>query len=284
MTIPLQAVIFDWAGTMVDFGSCAPMATFVEIFARHGVTISIAEARAPMGLPKIAHFRALGANTAIAARWQAVHGRTFTDADAQQMLEAFVPATMAAVRATSVLIPGALAAVTDARRRGMTVGSNTGYTRAIMDVLAPLAAAQGYTPDCIICSDDTKSGRPGPLMLYKAFVDLGVWPASACVKVDDTVPGIAEGLAAGTWTVGLSVSGNAFGATLEEFAIMPPAEINRRRKAAAAELEAAGAHVIGIATHTRALAGVEFMIRDFQDAALHQWLRHEYPTASQRQR
>jgi phosphonoacetaldehyde hydrolase len=240
----LKAVIFDWAGTMVDFGSCAPMATFVEIFARHGVAISIAEARGPMGLPKIEHFRALGANPAITARWQAAHDRAFTSDDAQQMLEEFVPATMAAVRSTSALIPGALEAAADARRRGMKIGSNTGYTRAIMDVLAPLAARQGYTPDCIICSDDTVSGRPGPLMLYKAFVDLGVWPASACVKVDDTAPGIAEGLAAGTWTVGLAVSGNAFGATLEEFTAMSAADVSRRRKGAAAALEAAGAHLV----------------------------------------
>ena len=48
----VDAVIFDWAGTVVDFGSRAPAGAFVEVFRRHGVAISIAEARGPMGSEK----------------------------------------------------------------------------------------------------------------------------------------------------------------------------------------------------------------------------------------
>ena len=46
----LKALILDWAGTAVDFGSRAPMGAFVEAFARFGVTLSIAQAREPLAL------------------------------------------------------------------------------------------------------------------------------------------------------------------------------------------------------------------------------------------
>ena len=38
-SLPLQAVVFDWAGTVIDFGSLAPMDAFVQLFARYGVRI-----------------------------------------------------------------------------------------------------------------------------------------------------------------------------------------------------------------------------------------------------
>jgi len=47
---PLQAVIFDFVGAVIDYGSCAPAATFVEVFRRFGVEITAAEAREPLGL------------------------------------------------------------------------------------------------------------------------------------------------------------------------------------------------------------------------------------------
>ena len=41
-----EAVIFDWAGTTVDFGSCAPIFVLAEAFQRvFGFRISVEEAR-----------------------------------------------------------------------------------------------------------------------------------------------------------------------------------------------------------------------------------------------
>ena len=51
-TGPLKAVILDWAGTVVDFGSCAPAGVFVEVFARHGVPITMAAGPRAHGLRK----------------------------------------------------------------------------------------------------------------------------------------------------------------------------------------------------------------------------------------
>jgi phosphonoacetaldehyde hydrolase len=81
-------------------------------------------------------------------------------------------------------------------------------------------------------------------MMYKCFLDLGVWPGSAVVKVDDTTPGIAEGLAAGCWTVGVAMSGNAVGLDREELEALSEAERSVLRRRADAELERAGAHYV----------------------------------------
>lgn len=213
----LKAVVFDWAGTMVDFGSRAPMGAFVEAYARLGVEISIQEARGPMGLPKRAHIAALMADPAIAARWQAAHGHLPADADIDAVYDVFVPLNEAVVTDFADMIPGAVETVALCRARGLKIGSTTGYVRSIMERLTPIAAAAGYVPDNLVCAGDLADGRPGPLMMYRTFADIGVFPPAAVVKVDDTEPGILEGKAAGTWTVGLSVSGNMLGLSLAEW-------------------------------------------------------------------
>ena len=130
------------------------------------------------------------------------------------------------------------------RARGLKLGSTTGYTRDIMERLLPVAAGQGLALDNLVCAGDLKSGRPGPLMMYKCFLDLDVWPASAVVKVDDTEVGIAEGIAAGCWTVGVALSGNATGLSQQELAALSPADRAGKRAAATRQLERSGAHFV----------------------------------------
>jgi phosphonoacetaldehyde hydrolase len=238
----LQAVVFDWAGTLIDFGSCAPMGVFVKLFEQFGVAVSIAEARAPMGLPKWQHIQALGKQPRIAAQWQARHGKPFADADVDRLYEIFTPMNAASVRDHAALIPGARETVDALRRRGLKIGSTTGYNRPIMEVLLPLAETAGLRPDNLVCAGDLPDGRPSPLMMYRCFADLGVWPPRTVVKVDDTAPGIAEGLNAGSWTVGIAVSGNAMGLTLGEWQALDPAQQAARRAAAVQQLRDAGAH------------------------------------------
>ena len=43
---PVKAVILDWAGTAVDFGSMAPPAVLVEVFEQAGIGVTPSEAAA----------------------------------------------------------------------------------------------------------------------------------------------------------------------------------------------------------------------------------------------
>jgi len=73
---------------------------------------------------------------------------------------------------------------------------------------------------------------------------LDVYPLRACVKVDDTLPGIHEGLAAGMWTVGVRKTGNELGLDEPEVAGLPAAELASRLASATKRFEAAGAHFV----------------------------------------
>ncbi|GGD47525.1 phosphonoacetaldehyde hydrolase [Sinisalibacter lacisalsi] len=240
-----KAVVFDWAGTMIDFGSFAPMGVFVEAFRRFGIETTVAQARAPMGMPKWDHIRAMMDDAEIAAQWQANYGHAPTDADVDEVYKVFVPMNEEVVTRYATLVPGAKEVVDGLRAKGVKIGSTTGYVRSIMERVLPVAAEQGYAPDNLVCADDLPEGRPGPLGMYKCFIDLQVYPPQSVVKVDDTEPGIAEGVAAGCVTVGVALSGNHVGLTVDELAALPEAEVDRLRRRAAEALRAAGAdHVI----------------------------------------
>jgi phosphonoacetaldehyde hydrolase len=140
----------------------------------------------------------------------------------------------------AALIPGARATFDQLRSAGFRVASCTGYTREMMQPVLARAAEQGYVPEHLVCSGETPVGRPSPLMIYKACAELGVWPLPRVVKVDDTEAGIAEGKAAGAFTVGVA-SGNALGLSLEDLQALSGAERTARLEGARAALRSAGA-------------------------------------------
>jgi phosphonoacetaldehyde hydrolase len=233
----IKAVVFDWAGTVIDFGSFAPMDVFVEAFARFGIDVSIPDAREPMGRPKWDHIEAMMSQPRIRAAWEAKHGHVPTREDIQAVYDVFVPLNEEVVHRYADLVPGTVETVTELRRRGVKIGSTTGYTRSIMERVLPLARVQGYEADNLVCAGDLPHGRPTPMNMYRCFLDLDVWPGHAVVKVDDTGVGIDEGREAGCWTVGVTLSGNEVGVTLAELAGMSEAEKNQLRGRAATTLE-----------------------------------------------
>jgi phosphonoacetaldehyde hydrolase len=240
----LKAVIFDWAGTMVDHGSLGPMGVFVEAFAEFGVKITIEEARQPMGIAKRPHVAALLAMPRIAEEWQRVRGAAPTEADIDAVYDVFVPKNIAVASRFADLVPGAADMAATLRGLGLKIGTTTGYTREIMNEIVPVAARQGFAPDSMACTGDAPDGRPTPFLIYKTLLDLAVWPASTCIKVDDTEVGIAEGLNAGCWTVGVAVTGNVFGLSLADTRALAPDAFAAARAGAAAKLQGAGAHYV----------------------------------------
>lgn len=244
MTSTIAAVVFDWAGTMVDFGCMAPVASLRTAFAGEEVEITDAEARRDMGVAKRDHIGSILAMDRVAAAWITTHGAAPTAADGDRLHDAVEPLMRAAAGAHSALIPGAIDLVTRLRADGVKVGSCTGYTRAMMADILPLAEAQGYAPRVVVCAGETAAGRPSPLMLWKVLSELKAWPARACVKVDDAPVGVAEGVAAGTWSVGLAGSGNGVGLSLEDYRALTTADRAARVAVAAAALTAAGADYV----------------------------------------
>ena len=237
-------VIFDWAGTTLDYGSCAPAVVFVEVYKRNAVEISMEEAREPMGVHKLDHLRQILQMPAVACRWQAAHGRPGTEDDVQKMFGQLVPLQLDCLAAYADLIPGTLEVAAELRKRGVKIGATTGYTREMMDLLLKEAAHRGYEPEATVCASDVPAGRPAPWMCLRNAESLGVYPMEACVKIGDTIPDVEEGLNAGMWTIGLAKSGNELGLNEREIAALPADRLREGLERAYRRMAAAGAHYV----------------------------------------
>jgi len=244
MACAIKAVIFDWAGTVMDFGCLAPVEAMRDAFAAEGVAVSDAEIRQDMGMAKRDHVGAIMDNPGVALRWASARGAAPTREDGDRLHDALEPLIAAAALRCAVLIPGVADLAADLSRLGVRIGSGTGYSRATMSGVIPLAAAQGYSPDIVVCAGETPTGRPAPFMTWKALTAMNVWPAQACVKVDDATVGIEEGRLAGCWTIGLAASGNGVGLSLDAYRALPEAERSARVEASARQLMAAGADYV----------------------------------------
>lgn len=241
---PVAAVIFDWAGTVLDFGCMAPVEAFRQVFHEAGVPISEAEARGPMGAAKREHIAMILAMAAVEGRWHQHVGTTPTVADVDRLYADFLRVDAVNVARHSALIPGALNTINALRTRGIPIGSTTGYPREVMANLAPLASAQGYEPDHCCTVSDVARGRPWPDMCLVNALALKAPDVRACVVVDDSPSGLAAGRAAGMWAIGIAASGNEVGLSLSDWTALGESEQQRLLLPARKRLEAAGAHFV----------------------------------------
>ncbi len=240
----LKAVLLDWAGTTMDYGCYAPAVVFKEVFKRKGVPLSIEEARLPMGAHKKVHIRQITQIDRVAKAWEATHGARPTEVDVESMFEDFVPLQLECLADYSELIPGTIEAVDAFRERGLKIGSTTGYTGEMMDILIHEAKIRGYEPDSTVCATDVPAGRPEPWMCLQNAMNLGVYPMESIVKIGDTLPDIEEGLNAGMWTIGLAKTGNEIGLNEAEITELPTDELSRKLDRARSRMYQAGAHYV----------------------------------------
>jgi phosphonoacetaldehyde hydrolase len=261
---PVKAVILDWAGTTVDHGSLAPVRVLQQVFAKRGVPISEEEARRDMGVLKIDHIRKIIFSESVAARWGKAVGRDPIEADVEELFANFLPLQLECLVKYSTVIDGVAETVARLRKRGIKIGSTTGYTRDMLEKVLPPAATQGYAPDGAITPDDVGAGRPHPWMIFANAIRLQVEPLEAIVKIGDTPVDIEEGLRAGVWTIGVARTGNMIGLSAEDFAALAPAEQATRLNSARKQLAAAGAHEVidAVADCEHALDSIELRIRN----------------------
>ncbi len=240
----IKAVVFDWAGTIIDYGCMAPAQVFVEVFRNMDILITNEEVRSPMGLAKKDHVRELMRLDSVQKQWIAKFGRNPSESDVEAIYAELGPCLSLLVKNFCDPIPGAIELINLLRTQGIKVGSTTGYVAEMMDNILPLATANGLVPDSVVNSSEVSAGRPFPWMVYRNCEKMGVFPLRQMVKIGDTVADIQEGVNAGMWTIGLTKSGNELGLSLSETDNADPVWLQKKIANAERKLLNAGADYV----------------------------------------
>ena len=240
----IECIIMDWAGTAVDYGCFAPVAAFVESFKAADIEVTPAETRAYMGLTKIEEIRALFNIPRVKEAFRSRYGRDYDDNDVQARYAEFQRVLFATLEDYAEPIPGVPQVIAQLRAQGIKVGSTTGYTRQMMDVVIPAAEKLGYQIDACVTSDNLPAGRPSPYMIYQNMIELAIPSADSVLKFGDTLADIREGVNAKVWSVGVILGSNELGLTQAEVAAMPAAELKERMEVVRKRMLEAGAHYV----------------------------------------
>lgn len=225
----IELVVFDWAGTTVDYGSSAPSEVFDRVFSAAGLHLTKEEINCPMGLEKKAHIRELLSCESGRNQWQGQYGRPWYEEDVDALYRKFEDTLHQVVAERSDPMEGVVETVAALRKAGLKIGSTTGYNDWMMQEVLPRAAAGGYTPDCVVTPDATGIGRPSPFMLFECMRRMNVYPPCHVVKVGDTTVDMREGKNAGAFSIGILTGSNLLGLTPEEYVAMPAEELAARR-------------------------------------------------------
>jgi phosphonoacetaldehyde hydrolase len=208
----IKSIILDFSGTTVDPYVIAPAITFIEVFKKHGISINMEQARAPMGLRKDIHIKQILNNPEISHNWKMVYNRDFNSDDINNIYNDFIPLQLECLAKYSNLIPGTENSLNKLKQKyDLSIGITTGFSQEMCDIIVTNTKKQGFEPDAYVGGDrvDNNMGfRPSPFMIYENMKLLGTWPPKSVIKVDDTVSGIEEGINAGCWTVGVYKYGN----------------------------------------------------------------------------
>ncbi|WP_421919286.1 phosphonoacetaldehyde hydrolase [Marinifilum sp.] len=240
----IKGIVFDWAGTLVDYGCLAPTAVFVEVFKKNGIAITMEEARGPMGLAKKDHIRELFKLGCVASQWEKIHGAAPTEQEVEQLYAQLTPVLIEIIPKYCKAIPGVKDLYEFLKNSNIKIGSTTGYVSEMMEPVILAAIKQGILPDSVITSDEIPLGRPAPFMVYKNAIKLAIFPMKAMVKVGDTIADVKEGINAGMWVVAYTKCGNELGYSEEDIAKLPDTELNEKLTKAEEKLRAAGAHFV----------------------------------------
>ncbi|TCP31549.1 phosphonoacetaldehyde hydrolase [Scopulibacillus darangshiensis] len=240
----VKGVFLDWAGTVVDYGCFSPLDVFIEIFKKRGIDVTQEEARKPMGLLKWDHIQEMCKMERIANLWKEKFGRLPEKKDVDSLYADFEPMLFSILPNYSMTIPGAVEMAKSLRAMGLKIGSTTGFTRKMMDIVAPAAEKQGYAPDSIVTADEMPAGRPYPWMIFQNAINLGIYPLQHAIKIGDSISDIKEGLNAGAWTVGVIKGSNELGMTEEEVKQCDPDVLADKVEAVGKRFKKAGAHYV----------------------------------------
>lgn len=240
-----EAVIFDWAGTTVDYGCFAPVQAFMEAFSYYGIVPTIEEVRKPMGMLKIDHIRMMLGMERIGGLWKEINGRDWNDDDVKSVYQIMEKKTLEILSGFADVKPYVRETVAKLRSHGIRIGSTTGYTDEMMEIVAASAKENGYEPDVWITPDSVGNmGRPYPYMIFKNMEKLKVFSVENVVKVGDTVSDILEGKNAGVTTIGVIEGSSVMGCTYEEYQALSLSEKSEEIRRTEAIYKEAGADYV----------------------------------------
>ena len=240
----IACVIMDWAGTSIDFGCFAPVNAFKKAFEVAGIEVTTGEVRKPMGRAKIEHIRQLLRMDRIKNEFRYVHQRDWNEEDVARLNRSFETFLFDILADYANPIPHVIDTVETLRQKGLKIGSTTGYTRAMMDVVEPSALTKGYFPDNCVTPDGLPAGRPAPFMIFKNMIDLNIQRLDCVLKIGDTLEDIREGLYAKCWSVGVITGSSELGLSEEELEKLPKNLLAEKKAFVRQRMINAGAHFV----------------------------------------
>ncbi len=240
----IEAVVFDWAGTTVDYGCLAPMNVFVEIFKEKGIVVTSEEVRGPMGMDKWDHIYELCQLDSVKKQWKAKYDTYPDKGDIDELYMRFEPILFSTLREFARPIEGIIDVVDTLRNMEIKIGSTSGYTKEMLDIVAEEAEKHGYKPDIRITSEKVGKGRPFPYMCYENAIQLDINGMQKMIKVGDTVSDIKEGIQAGMWSVGVILGSSLHGFSEAETRQMNQADLLISMEVARMKFYREGAHFV----------------------------------------
>jgi HAD superfamily hydrolase (TIGR01509 family) len=193
MTRSLQAVLFDMDGTLVETEQFWGEAMF-ELAERLGGRMSAAARERTVGTSMRTAMTVLHEDLGLRRSEEqlAADGRWVEERTRELM------------RSGVSWRPGARELVTAVRAAGLATALVTTTQRELADVVIDqIAADLGGCPfDVTVCGDEVPARKPDPAPYRAAMAALGVEPA-ACVVLEDSLVGVASGLAAGAVVLGV---------------------------------------------------------------------------------
>ena len=83
----LKAVIFDWAGTIIDFGSLSTIIAIKKIFNKKNIKISQNQIQKDMGIKKIFHLKKILNKKKVSQQWKKNFKRNANKQDLKKLSE-----------------------------------------------------------------------------------------------------------------------------------------------------------------------------------------------------
>jgi phosphonoacetaldehyde hydrolase len=232
-TTKITGVIFDWSGTILDFGAMAPIRAYMKSFEECGVPVTEDEARNSLELTRYDHIRNMLGTRRISREWERTWGKAWDQDDVEKIYMSLDKNFEASLKETAQIKPGILYITRQLREAGIKVGTTTEYNNQMLHILLPIAEQQGFTADCSLTSDAAMGkGRPYPYMIFLNMIKLGLMNVHQIIKVGDTVEDIKEGQAAGAWTVGILDGSAVMGLDEAHYNALSKSELSKYRQRA----------------------------------------------------